>query len=236
MVNVQTNINQHENMNITKQLAGAFLAAALCGGAASVHAATTHNIAAITSGNWNDKGVRGGTNYQIGFSTELPNEQCAFFEFDLDSVKGKTVTSAGVLIPGSTDYNITAYWGNPDNGNPSHTQFKVGVSPQGSDTLSQVLTGNNSTTIYLNGGGDANRNADLGYEWVADGLHKGEVFDCFHYTNSRFQTEVNAGGNWIMWSSDRYDLMQNGQLGAENYIWGNTSFNTGIILEITTSN
>jgi hypothetical protein len=230
-------------MKITKQLAGALLAATLCGGAVSVQAAGhTYNIAAITSGNWNDKGVRGSTtdgtptDYQIGFSTELPNEQCAYFEFDLDPAKGKTVTAAGVLIPGSNDYNITSYWANPDNGNPSHTQFKVGVSPQGSDTLSQVLTGNNSTTIYLDGGGDANRNADLGYEWVGNGLHKGEVFDCFHYTPSRFQNEVNSGGDWIMWSSDRYDFMQNGQLGPENYIWGSTSYNTGIILEITTSN
>jgi hypothetical protein len=214
------------------------LLAGLCAGSASLQAAGhSYHITAITSGNWNDKGVRGKTTlYQIGFSTELPNEQCAYFEFNLDAAKGKTVTSANILIPGSTDYDITAYWPNPDNGNPSHTQFKVGVSPEGSPTLSQILNGNNDEDTYLNGGGDANRNQDLGYVWVADGLHKGTVFDCDHYNPSRLQNEVNAGGDWIFWSSDRYDDEEDGKPGPQNYIWGSTSYNTGIVLNINTSN
>jgi hypothetical protein len=225
-------------MNILQKLSGAVLAAALCVGASSVPAATVHDITAITSGNWNSAGVRGATTlYQIGYNAKLPNEQAAFFEFDLDSVKGKTVTNCGVLIPGSTDFDIEDYWANPTaNNTTDHFQFKVGIAPQGSDTLSQILTGNNSTTIYLDGGGDANRNQDLGYGWVMNGVHQGFVFDAFHYNTSRLQTEVNAGGDWIFWGCDRFDTAQNGQPAPVNYIWGSTSYNTGIILEITTSN
>jgi len=35
---------------------------------------------------------------------------------------------------------------------------------------------------------------------------------------------------------DGYDFNQAGQRPAENYIWGSTAFNTGIQLQIITSN
>jgi hypothetical protein len=224
-------------MNIMHKLSGALLAASLCVGAAGVHAGTYH-LTAITSGNWNSAGTRGATTlYQIGYNAKLPNKQTAFFEFNLTPVKGKTVTDATTLIPGSTDYDIEDYWPTPTaNNTTDHFQFKVGIAPQGSDTLSQILTGNNSTTIYLDGGGDAGRNQDLGYGWVMDGLHAGFQFDTFHYNTARLQTEVNAGGDWVFWGCDRFDNAQNGGNAPVNYIWGSTSYNTGIILTITTSN
>ena len=213
------------------------VASLLCVGVANVQATVT-DITAITSGTWNAAGVHStSTAYQIGVNPKLPTMQGCYFEFNLNPVKGVTVTGAGILVPGSTDYNITSYWANPDNGNTNHIQFKVGSTGQGADTLSQILTGNNSTTIYLNGC-DANRNPDLGYDWVANGLHPGLVFDAFHYESTGqdgpvVQNACNAGGDYIFWENSRYNKDINGNNLTDNYIWGSTSYNTGIILEIT---
>jgi hypothetical protein len=207
--------------------------AMLCLGAASVPAAVT-DMTAITCGTWNSAGTHeSGTSYQIGVNPKAPNMQEAYFEFNLNPVKGVKVTSCGILIPGSTDYDITAYWGNPDNGNPTHTQFKVGTTSQGASSLNTILTGNNSTTVYNNAVADS----DLGYDWVANGLHSGLVFDAWHYESTGahapdVQNAVNAGGNYIFWCLDRYNKTQSGAECTDNYIWGSTSYNTGIILEI----
>jgi hypothetical protein len=169
----------------------------------------------------------------------------------LDPVKGETVTDCTIVIPGSTDYNITSIWPVPDNDdgpnndNAISEQFKVRVAGQGSDTLSQILTGNNSSTIYLDGA-DFNRNPNLGYGWVSNGLHPNEAFDAFHYEEVGIgeggkkigpvvQDAVNAGGDYIFWAYDGFDAEANGEPGPENYIWGSTSYNTGIVLEITTT-
>jgi len=225
--------------------------ALLCVAAAGAQAAGhTYNLTCIASGNWNSAGHRTSSNYQIGYSTELPNEQADYFEFNLTPAKGKTITGANMLIPGSTDYSINSYWGNPDNGFSTHIQFKVRCAAQCNPaypiTLNQMLTGQNSTTTYINMS-DFNRNTDLGYRWVPDGVHQGARFDCFHYeavgtgeggkkVGPWLQNECNAGGDWCMVTYDGYDLNQAGQRPSENYIWGSTSFNTGIQLQIITSN
>jgi hypothetical protein len=233
-----------------KKLCSGIAALALFG-TAIVHAGVTRNLTCIACGAWNSAGIHISTsNYQIGFSTEFPNEQAPYFEFDLTPIKGKKVTDCGILIPGSTDYNITSYWVKPNNGFSTHTQFKVRVAAQCNPaypiTLSQILTGNNSTITYINAT-DFNRNTDLGYGWVPDGVHKGAVFDAFHYekvgtgeggkkVGPWFQNEVNAGGKWVVWAYSGLDSQKNGTRASENYIWGSTSFNTGIILELTTTN
>jgi hypothetical protein len=225
-------------MNTMQKISGALLAATFGLGAPNVQAQYTHYITAITCGNWNDTGLRGSTtdgnstDYQIGYSMQLPNEQAAYYEFDLDPVKGQTVTNCEFLIPGSTDYNVTSQWatGVNENNLNCHQQFKIGVRPQGADTLSQILTGNDSTTIYLDGA-DANRNQDLGYGWVMEGLHLNRAFGAFTYNTARLQTEVNTGGDWVFWVCDDYDT----GAGSENYIWGTTTYNTGLVLEVTTT-
>ena len=218
----------------------------LCIGATNaVAAGHTYNLSCINSGNWNSAGHRTSSNYQIGYSTELPNEQADYFEFDLTPAKGKTITSANMLIIGSTDYSINSWWG-------SHNEiaFKVRCAAQCNPaypiTLSQMLTGQNSTTTYINMS-DFNRNTDLGYGWVTDGLHPGFRFDCFHYESVGtgeggkpvgpwLQNECNAGGDWCMVTYSGYDLNKAGQRPSENYIWGSTSFTSAIQLQIITSN
>ncbi len=111
-----------KTMNTIRKMWG--MAAVLCIGAANVFGAGhTYNLTAITSGNWNSAGHRTSSNYQIGYSSELPNEQAAYFEFDLTPAKGKHITSANMLIPGSTDYSIQSWWGSPHN----FLAFKVRV-------------------------------------------------------------------------------------------------------------
>jgi hypothetical protein len=85
----------------------------------------TFNLTCIASGNWNSAGVRTSGNYQIGFSVEHPDEQAAYFEFDLTPVKGHTISAANMLIVGSTDYSIESYWPVPPAGVTNHIQFKV---------------------------------------------------------------------------------------------------------------
>jgi hypothetical protein len=220
------------------------MAAALLGlSAANVQALNTYHLIAITSGNWNSAGIHDPTTlYEIGYSFQRPNNQIAYFEFDLTPVMGKTVTNALIQIPGSTDYSISDYWNTPTENNVNdHNQFKVGIRPLCNPgypvTLNEVLTGNNDGALYTNVH-DANRNGDIGYDWVMDGFHFGLQFDAFHYEavghiGPYLQNAVNAGGDYILWGNDDYD---SGNTTGENYIWGSTSYNTNIVLTITTTN
>ena len=72
---------------------------------------------------------------------------------------------------------------------------------------------------------------------MKEGLHTGQRFGAFHYESTgqrgpRLQNAVNAGGLFVMFAADRFDSRNDG----ENYIWGNTSFNSGNQLQIITSN
>lgn len=208
--------------------------ALLCVGAASAQAAGhTFDLVNIASGNWNNQDSRQSNNYQIGFSKERPHLQAAYFEFNLDPLKGKHVTGANMLIVGSTDFSITTQWPN----HPPGPNFKAGMAAMDVRTasVSQITTGNNISNLFVNQC-SANRNGDGGYAWVPNGLHKGQRFDAFHYESTgkrppRIQNAVNAGGRFIIWGCDRFDSGAR----SENYIWGSTSFNSGNQLQITTS-
>lgn len=216
------------------------IAAMLCLSATNVQAQHTYTLPCITCGNWNSAGIHDpSTLYEIGYSYTRPHSQAAYFEFDLTPVTGKTISDAYITIPGSTDYSIGSYWFNPDVTN--HQQLKVGIRPMCNPgypvTLSQILTGNNSGALWTNVT-DANRNSDLSYNWMPDGFHLGFAFHAFFYApaDARLQAAVTAGGPYIIWAVDDDDVDQSGGTAPENYLWGSTSFNTGIILSITTSN
>jgi len=204
----------------------------LCLGVANLQAAGhTYHLANLASGNWNDLNQRQANSYQIGFSTGRPHKQAAYFEFDLTPAKGKTVTDCNLLIVGSTDYHISSVF-------PSTPplQFKVGIGAQSPlatpFSVSQITTGNNIPNLYLYCA--TQRNPDLGFRRLTDGLHQGVTFDAFHFDSTqghRIQAAVNAGGNYVLWARDDFDGGNDGQ----NYIWGSTAFNAGNILNITTS-
>ena len=237
-------MQNHNTMKITCKLLGGLAAALLCFSAARAQAqGHVYHLTAITSGNWNSAGIHDPTTlYEIGYSFQRPNNQIAYFEFDLTPVQGKTISNATTVIPGSTDYSISDYWNTPTENNPTnHDQFKVGIRPLCSSnypvTLNEILTGNNNPTLYTDVN-DGNRNPDLGYGWVMDGFHFGTAFDTFHYEsvgqiNPYLQNAANVGGDYIVWGNDDYD---SGNTTGENYIWGSTSYNTNIIMTITTSN
>ena len=189
----------------------------------------TLHLVATACGTWNDAGQHTVGSYQIGHSSELPHQTAAYFIFDLTPIKGRTVTAASVTIPGTTDFHITGEWPTHPAGTPA-LQFKVGIAPQNKAAMSvtDITTGNNNITLYLNAT-DANRNQDLGYGWVPDGVHQGKAFDAHHFDPARLQDEVNQGGLVAFWAVDRADI----NAGAENYIWGHSSLNSGIVLNIT---
>jgi hypothetical protein len=212
------------------------VAALLSLGVANASAAGhTYNLANLTSGNWNSQNARTSGLYLIGFNAQHPNEQVAYFEFDLTPAQGKTITSANMLIIGSTDYHISDVWTGHPAGTTEH-QFKVGIAPSnGSFSVAQITTGNNIANLYHEEGAPG-PNPDNGYGWVTDGLHPGFRFDAWHYEGTglhghRLQTAVNAGGDFVIFAGDRFDSGNDGQ----NYIWGSTSFNVGNQLQIITS-
>jgi len=95
------------------------------------------------------------------------------------------------------------------------------------------MNGNHNVSLYNNATSNS-RNSDLGYVWVHDGVHRGQAFDAFHYNPGRLQREVDAGGMWAFWATDRFDSGG----GKENYVWGATASipNSTIVLNITTTN
>jgi len=191
----------------------------------SVQAATVFHLASTTCGTWNAAGKHTVGSYQIGYSTELPTKQAAYFIFDLTAVKGRVVTANNITIPGTTDFRITGQWPNHPAGAPV-IQFKAGMTPQNAaNSVSQITTGNNNASIYNN----AVREQDLGYGWVPDGVHRGKAFDAFHFNPARLQALVNRGGLVAFWAVDRADI----NAGSENYLWGSSSCNAGITMNIT---
>ncbi len=217
---------------------GLFMAALAAVGvwAASAQADVTRNLVCQACGTWNDQGTHTShSNYQIGYSTQLPHHQAAYYVFDLSSIKGKKVTNLNCTIPGSTDYNITDVWVGH---NPAH-QFRVTMRDQGPNSVNDIVNGNNNGGLWINAT-DENRNPEMGYAWVKDGVHRGLAFDCWHFQlpssadfdGYTFQPAVNRGGQHVLWACDGFD----NQAGRENYIWGNTGFNHGIVLHVTTTN
>jgi hypothetical protein len=227
-----------------KKLSGVI--AAILISAASVQAGGhTYVLNNVASGNWNSKNQRTANSYLIGYNAKFPNQSGAYFEYNFAPAKGKTVTGCSLLIAGSTDYNIESYWANPDEGVTNNIEFKVGCAPQSSTgypfTLAQITTGNNIANLAVDCCNDANRNPDLGYVWVPDGLHKGKVFDAFHYESTGavgpyIQNAVNAGGDYVIWCCDRVNSEKNGTTCPVNYIWGSTGFLASNTCTITTSN
>jgi hypothetical protein len=205
---------------------------------------TTFQLTAIASGNWNSAGVHTIGNYQIGHSNQLPNQQVAYFEFNFSSIQGRTVQAAFLLVPGSTDYNIETTYMPPECPAAPAPCFKVGIRPlQGLGyTVAQVVDASSNNNATMAAALIGNQNEDLGYDWVTNGLHLGLEFDAYTYNLANLQDEVNAGGNEVLLGGDDFDSgernLSDGVCpacpgGFENYIWGSTSYNTGIIALIT---
>jgi hypothetical protein len=215
---------------------GIVVAAVLCTGITNLQAQVTYDLPCLASGNWNTANQRQDDNYQIGFSTEQPIEQAAYFLYDLTPVQGQTIVTANMLIIGSTDYHISTFWPNHQ-GSPPQVWFKVGIVPQtvSRNSVDEIVNGDNIPGLYT---GQIGSNAnDNGYAWVMDGLHEGVRFDAWHYEGTghrppRLQDAVNAGGLFVMWAADRFDNANDG----ENYIWGSTAFDAGNQLRIVTRN
>ena len=207
---------------------------------------TTFQLTAIASGNWNSAGVHTVGNYQIGFSTQLPDKQVSYFEFNFAPVQGRTVTAAFALIPGSNDYDIGVVYPSRCNLTPKGPCYKVGIRPlQGLGySVADVVDASSNHNTALAHALLGNQNQDIGYwPWVADGLHLNVEFGAFTYNQSLLQDEVNAGGDEVILGADDYDagvsnLSGGGACpacpgGYENYIWGTTNLNAGIIFLLT---
>ena len=211
--------------------------------AAQAQGTSTFQLTAVSSGSWNSAGTHTLSSYQIGHSNDFPNNRASYFEFDLDPVQGRALVSAFLQIPGSANYNISTVLPSVCGSAPC---FKLGIAPQGpiaTDAIVNPLS-NNNTYVYQVGNNEG-RNQDLGYTWLSDGLHPGLKFDADQHNAVRLQAEMNAGGHWVFWARDRFYIGEGAVSGGEcaacpggfeNYIWGQTSYNTSIVLFITVAN
>jgi hypothetical protein len=206
---------------------------------------TTFQLTALASGNWNSAGVHTIGNYQIGHSNQLPDQQVSYFEFNFSSIQGRTIRAGFVLIPGSTDFDIgTTYHPSECPAAPAPC-FKVGIRPgtglgySTADIVNASSNNNRSLANALIG----NQNEDLGYGWVANGLHLGVEFGAYTFNLSQLQDMLNDGGDEVFLGADDFDSGESNLSGGgacpacpggyENYIWGQTGYNTGIIALIT---
>jgi len=205
---------------------------------------TTFQLTALASGNWSSAGIHTVGNYQIGHSSQLPDQQVAYFEFNFAPVQGRTVTAAFFLIPGSTDYDIGVVYPTRCNLTPTGPCFKVGIRPQGTYSTADIVDASSNHNVALATAAIGNQNDDIGYwPWVADGLHLNTEFGAFTYKQSAVQDQVNAGGLQVIWGADDFDSGESNLSGGgvcaacpggfENYIWGSTGYNTGIIFLLT---
>jgi len=208
---------------------------------------TTFQLTALASGNWNSAGVHSVGNYQIGHSAQLPDQQVAYFEFNFAPVQGRTVTAAFFLIPGSTDYDIGVVYPARCNQTATGPCFKVGIRPnglEGSYSVADIVDASSNNNVALARAALGNQNDDIGYwPWVPDGLHLNTEFGAFTYRQSELQAQVNAGGLQVIWAADDFDAGESNLSGGgacpacpggyENYIWGETGYNTGIIFLLT---
>ena len=220
------------------------LIAMACGRvAAQGQGTTTFQLTAVSSGSWNSAGVHTLSSYQTGHSNDFPSNRASYFEFDLDPVQGRALVAAFLQIPGSADFNISTVLPSVCGSAPC---FKLGIAPQGpiaTDAIVNPLS-NNNTYVYQVGNNEG-RNQDLGYTWLSDGLHPGLKFDADQHNAVRLQAEMNAGGHWVFWARDRFYIGEGAVSGGEcaacpggfeNYIWGQSSYNTSIVLFVTVAN
>jgi hypothetical protein len=206
---------------------------------------TTFQLTALASGNWNSAGIHTVGNYQIGHSTQLPDQQVSYFEFNFSSIQGRTVRAGFVLIPGSTDYDIGVVYPTRCNLTATGPCFKVGIRPvtglgySTAEIVNASSNHNSAEAAALIG----NQNEDLGYGWVSDGLHLGTEFGAYTFNLPDLQDMVSAGGDQVFLGADDFDSGESNLSGGgacpacpggfENYIWGSTGYNTGIIALIT---
>jgi hypothetical protein len=113
----------------------------------------------------------------------------------------------------------------------SRHHFRFAIRFRASTSLREVaIYGNFSLCFRVKSTQTTSRRA-LTIEWVENGLHPGKKFNAFTDNTQRLQAEVNTGGDWVFWGRDAFDTGS-----AENYIWGDTAYNTGIVLIVTVSN
>jgi hypothetical protein len=146
------------------------------------------------------------------------------------------------LVPGSTDYNIETTYHLPNCPAAPAPCFKIGARSLQITGVSVNEVVNGANSVATANALEGSQNDDLGYGWVTNGLHLGQQFGAWTYNVANLQDEVNAGGNEVLLGGDDFDSgesdLSNGDCpacpgGFENYVWGSTGYNTGIIALIT---
>ena len=178
-------------------------------------------LPAMSCGTWNSAGVRTTGGYFVGHSTDEPDDTLSYFVFDLSPIRGRKVTTAGLTIPGTSDWKFTV----SAPGETPPLQFMLGVRPlPPSLTLTQVTDGSNDAHVFE----DVQAEGDLGFAWDASGSIT-NTYGAFSYGTERFQDAVNAGGPYPMFAVQDYASTTT----TEEYVFGGAVCNPGIVLSVT---
>jgi hypothetical protein len=165
-------------------------------------------LPATTCGTWDSTGVHTTGGYVVGHLTDAPVDTIAYFVFDLTPLRGRTVVTASLTIPGTSDWKIVL----PDGGETPPLQFMLQVKPlPPSLTLSQVTDGGNDPSVYA----DVAAERDLGFDWVPAG-NVTRPYGAFTYDTVRLQNAVNAGGLYPMFAVQGYGEADS----TEEYLFG----------------
>jgi hypothetical protein len=175
---------------------GALLSIVGCSYDVTLGDVTSYRLAATSCGTWDDVGIHKVGGYFVGHTTDTPDQTLSYFVFDLTPLRGRTVTVALLIIPGTPDWKITV-------ARQSLTpplQFKLGVTPlPASLTLTQVTDGNDDPGIYQ----AVHAEQDLGFGWYPSGATT-NAYGAFTYDTVRLQDAVNAGGLYPLFAVQRF--------------------------------
>jgi hypothetical protein len=159
--------------------------------------------------------------YFVGHSTGEPDDTLSYFVFDLSPIQGRTVTTAGLTLPGTSDWKFTV----PAPGETPPLQFMLGVRPlPPSLTLTQVTDGSDDPSVFE----DVQTEGDLGFAWDPSGSIT-NTYGAFSSGTERFQDAVNVGGPYPMFAVQDFATRAT----TEEYLFGGGVCNPGIVLTVS---
>ena|SRR5450432_3961784 len=189
---------------------------------ATLGSVTEYELQATGCGTWDSSGVHTPGEYFVGHSSARPNDTIAYFVFDLTPLAGRTVTAAGLSLPGTSDWKTTV---TPPAAELPGLVFKLGTTPLPTAlTLAEVTTGMNDPSVYRG----VEAEPILGFSWVASGADI-NIYDAFHYDAARLQAAVAAGGFYPLFGVPGYGVTAT----TDEYLYGSSAFDRAIVLKVS---
>jgi hypothetical protein len=180
----------------------------------------TYPLPATSCGTWDSLGAHTTGDYFVGHRADAASSTLSYFVFDLSPIRGRTVVTAGLTIPGTDDWKFTVT--SPET---PPLQFRLAVRPLPSGlSLTQVTTGSDDSGVYQ----DVEGEEDLGWAWEPSG-DLTNTYGAFTYSTARLQSAVDAGGLYPLFAVQDFGPTT----GAAEYLFGGGVCGPGIELTVS---